>query len=170
MFTKADYLNYVHDLSEKEREILFGLHRVLEQASDETLVAQLAGLLREKQAAYEAVVRLFGRLFDLAAEQRRYRRDPALGDVKLRNLDNGEMIRCRCLDISLGGVCVQGAAELPQGLRLALEVRFFGSRRPVMRRGSVRWCSRAGGGLYRAGIEFETESAVHTGQAIGDDG
>ncbi len=107
MFTKADYLNYLELLAEKERDMMFGLHSLLDQVSDEPVAGQLRALLREKQEAYEAVSRLFGNLFGLAAEQRRYKREPALGEAKLRNLETGEMTTCRCLDISMGGLCVQ---------------------------------------------------------------
>ena len=170
MFTKADYLNYVELLAEKERDMLFGLHSLLEQVSDEAVAGQLRALLKEKQEACEQVSRLFGRLFGLAAEQRRYKREPALGEAKLRNLETGETVTCRCLDISLGGLCVQPAAELPQGLLLAVEVRFFESRRPVVRRATVRWCRRAEDGQYRAGLQFEATRATHSGEAICDDG
>jgi hypothetical protein len=169
MFTKADYLNYLYVLSEKERDMMSGLHRLQGQVADEALAAQLHTLLREKQESYEGASRLFGRLFGLAADQRRYKRSTALGEVKLRNLESGETASCRCLDISLGGVCVQLAAELPQGLRLAMEMRFFESRRPVVRRGAVRWCSRTADGQYRAGIEFEAGPATHGGEAISED-
>ena len=169
MFTKADYLNYVYSLAEKERDMMFGLHSLLDQVSDEAVAGQLRVLLREKQEASEEVTRLFGRLFGLAAEQRRYKREPSLGEAKLRNLESGAMTACRCLDISLGGLCVQLAAELPQGLLLALEVRFFESRRPVVRRATVRWCRRTEDGQYRAGLQFEASHATQSGEAICDD-
>ncbi|MBN2108046.1 MAG: hypothetical protein JW832_11530, partial [Deltaproteobacteria bacterium] len=89
MFTKADYLNYLDLLAEKERDMMFGLHRLLDRVSDEAVAGQLRALLREKQEASEEVSRLFGKLFGLAAEQRRYKREPALGEAKLRNLESG---------------------------------------------------------------------------------
>ena len=170
MFSKADYLNYLCVLEEKERDMIFGLHRLLDQVSDEAVAGQLQFLLKEKQEAYEEISRLFGRLFGLAAEQRRYKRDSALGDVKLRNLESGEATPCRCLDISLGGLCVQVSTELPKGVLLALEVRFFESRRPVVRRATVRWCKQTEDGQYRAGLQFEAPRATHAGAAICDDG
>jgi len=115
MFTKADYLNYLYVLSEKERDMMAGLHRLQGLVADEALALQLRTLLQEKQESYEGASLLFGRLFGLAADQRRYKRSPALGDVKLRNLESGETASCHCLDISLGGLCVQLAAELPPG-------------------------------------------------------
>jgi hypothetical protein len=169
MFTKADYLNYLDLLAEKERDMIFGLHSLIDQVSDEAVAEQLRGLLREKQEGSDEVSRLFGRLFGLAAEQRRYKREPALGEAKLRNLETGEMTACRCLDISLGGLCVQLSAELPPGLMLALEVRFFESRRPVVRRATVRWCRRTENGQYRAGLQFEASHATHSGEAICED-
>ena len=169
MFTKADYLNYLDLLAEKERDMMFGLHSLIDRVSDEAVAGQLGALLREKQEASEEIGRLFGRLFGLAAEQRRYKREPALGEAKLRNLETGAMTACRCLDISLGGLCVQLAAELPQGLLLAVEVRFFESRRPIVRRAAVRWCRRTEDGRYRAGLQFEATQATHSGEAICDD-
>jgi hypothetical protein len=169
MFTKADYLNYVHSLAEKEREMMLGLHHLIEQVSDEAVAGQLQVMLREKQMASDEVNRLFGRLFGLTAEQRRYKREPALGEAKLRNLETGETDTCRCLDISLGGVCVQLPNELPQGLLLALEVRFFESRRPVVRRATVRWCRRTEDGQYRAGLQFEALQGTHSGELIYDE-
>ncbi len=170
MFTKADYLNYLDLLAEKERDMMFGLHSLLDKVSDEAVAGQLRALLREKQEASGEVTRLFGRLFGLAAEQRRYKREPALGEAKLRNLESGKRSPCRCLDISLGGLCVQLPAELPQGVLLAVEVRFFESRRPVVRRATVRWCRRTEDGRYRAGLQFEASQATHSGEAIGEDG
>ncbi len=170
MFTKSDYLNYLDLLAEKERDMMFGLHRLIDKVSDEAVAGQLRDLLREKQEASGEVTQLFGRLFGLAAEQRRYKREPALGEAKLRNLESGEMAACRCLDISLGGLCVQLSAELPQGVLLALEVRFFESRRPVVRRATVRWCRRTEDGRYRAGLQFEASQATHSAEAICEDG
>lgn len=170
MFTKADYLNYLFVLSGKERDMLSGLNWLLERISDETLAEQLRKLLREKQESHDAVNEIFTGLFGLAIEQRRYKRDPALGDAKLRNLASGKTIDCRCIDISLGGLCVEVSVDLPQGVLLAVEVRFFESRRPVMRRGTVRWCSRSENGQYRAGIEFASVPATHIGEAISEDG
>jgi hypothetical protein len=170
MFTKADYLNYVYTLAEKERDMMLGLHRLIDQVSDEAVAGQLRALLREKQEASEEVSRLFGRLFGLSAEQRRYKREPALGEAKLRNLESGETAACRCLDISLGGLCVQLPTELPEGVLLAVEVRFFESRRRVMRRATVRWCRRTEDGQYRAGLQFEASQATHSGEAICEDG
>ena len=170
MFTKADYLNYLDLLAEKERNMIFGLHLLLDQVSQESVAEQLRALLREKQEAYPDISMLFCSLFGLPAEQRRYKRDPALGDVKLRNLESGKMTTCRCLDISMGGLCVEALTELPQGLLLALEVRFFESTRPVLRRAVVRWCQRTQDGRYRAGLQFEVPQAAHTGAAISGDG
>lgn len=170
MFTKADYLNYLDLLAEKERVMMAGLHSLIDQVSDETVAGQLRALLREKQEASGEVTLLFGRLFGLAAEQRRYTREPALGEAKLRNLESGETATCRCLDISLGGLCVQLPNEMPQGVLLALEVRFFESRRPVVRRATVRWCRRTEDGRYRAGLQFEASQAIPSGEAICDDG
>ena len=169
MFTKADYLNYVYSLAEKERDMMFGLHHLIDQVSDEAVAGQLRALLREKQEASEEVSRLFGRLFGLGAEQRRYKREPALGEAKLRNLESGETTACRCLDISLGGLCVQLPTELPQGVLLALEVRFFGSCRPVVRRATVKWCNRTEDVQYRAGLQFEAPDATHADAAICED-
>ena len=170
MFSKTDYLNYLYVLAEKERNMMFGLHRLIDQVSDEAVAGPLQALLREKQAASEEIGRLFGRLFGLAAEQRRYKREPSLGEVKLRNLETGQSTTCRCLDISLAGLCVQLLTELPEGLLLALEVRFFESRRPFMHRATVKWCSRTEDGQYRAGLQFETCQATHLNEVLGEDG
>ncbi len=169
MFTKTDYLNYLFVLSGKERDMLSGLNWLLERVDDEALSGQLRILLQEKQEAHDEVNRIFSGLFGLTVEQRRYKRDPALGDAKLRNLASGKAIDCRCIDISLGGLCVELSAELTKGVLLALEVRFFESRRPVMRRGTVRWCRLMESGQYRAGIEFESVPAVHGGETISED-
>ena len=169
MFTKADYLNYGCLLQEKEHAMVFGLQQLLEQVTDEAVAGQLRALLREKQGAAEEVIRLFGKMFGMAPELRRYKRDPALGEVKLRNLQSGDTTTCRCLDISLGGLCLQLSAELPQGLLLAMEVRFYESRRPVVRRARVRWCHRTEDGQYKAGLQFEASQATHAGETICED-
>jgi hypothetical protein len=159
MFTKADYLNYVDMLADKERAMVFGLQCLLDRVSDEQLAEQLRSLVLEKQETYQEVSGLFCRLFGLS-----------LGEAKLRNLATGEAITCRCLDISLGGMCVESAAELPQNALFALEVRFFESRRPLMRRATVRWCNRTDEGLYKAGFQFEARPATHSGETISDEG
>ena len=82
MFTKADYLNYGCLLQEKEHAMVFGLQQLLEQVTDEAVARQLRALLREKQEAAEEVIRLFGKMFGMAPELRRYKREPALGEVK----------------------------------------------------------------------------------------
>jgi hypothetical protein len=169
MFTKADYMNYLNLLAEKERDMMFGLHRLLDQVSEVSVSEQLRTLLQGKQEACQDVSRLFCSLFGLPAEQRRYKRDPALGNVKMRNLESGETATCQCLDISMGGLCVQVLNELPQGLLLALEVRFFESSRPVLRRATVRWCNSTRDGRYRAGLQFEAPQSIHAGEVISED-
>lgn len=160
MFTKADYLTYLALLSEKQRSMILILEGLIGQMAGNPLAVELKALLQEKQRAYEAVDHLFGRLFGLSVEQRRYQRSPALADVKLRNLESGEMIVCRCLDMSLGGLCVQLPAALPLGVLLAMEIRFFESGRPLVRRGTVRWCRQTEDGGYRAGFQFEELQAT----------
>lgn len=166
MLTKADYIDYLHLLGEKERNIISVLQDLLERVSDKAVAETLQNLVREKHEACEAVTRLFESLFGLHGEQRRYKRSPALGDVKLRNLETGETIACRCLDISLGGLCVQSASLLPSDVLLALEVRFFESRRSIVRRARVRWCTRTDSGRYRAGLQFETCQTAPSGETI----
>jgi hypothetical protein len=169
VYSKADYLNYLDLLAVKERDSIFGLHQLLEQVSEEPVAGQLRTLLRNKQKAYQDIIRLFSSFFGLPAEQRRYKREPALGDVKLRNLESGEMTTCRCLDISLGGLCVQVQSQLQPGLLLALEVRFFESARPILRRAAVRWCNRTREGSYRAGLQFEATQTLPAGETICED-
>ena len=155
MFTKADYVEYVELLAEKNRGMVFALQKLIPLISDETVLSILRELLVQQMKHHGAVGGLFDRILKPAIDNRQHKRDRSLGDVKLRNLDTGETLPCRCLDVSLGGLCIQLSKDLPQGMCLDAEVRFSDSRRPLYRRAQVVWCCRAGSAQYKVGLRFE---------------
>ena len=155
MFTKADYVEYFELLAEKDRDMVFALQKLILQISDETVLNILQELLGQQMRHHGVVGDLFDRVLKPAIDNRQHKRDRTLGDVKLRNLDTGETLPCRCLDVSLGGLCIELSKDLPQGMYLDAEVRFSDSRRPLYRRAQIMWCCRAGSAQYKAGLRFE---------------
>jgi hypothetical protein len=155
MFTRADYMDYFQLLAEKERAMVFHLQKLVGEISDEYILGIFQDLLREERLHYEAVGELFAKLFKPAIDKRQHTRDWSLGDVKLRNLDSGETMACRCIDVSPGGMSIELSRDVPQGLLFDVEVRFFDARRPVFRRARSAWTCRTDAGQYKAGLQFE---------------
>lgn len=155
MFTKTEYAQYFHMIAEKEQAMVFALEQLIPTITDVALSFELEDILRQELAHNKLVCELIDRVMNPPSEARACARVHMLGEVQLVRENGGEPTAGHCLDLSLGGLCVEIGAVLEPGACLDVNACFYESGRSISHRAVVSWCRQAGPDRFRAGLRFE---------------
>jgi hypothetical protein len=92
------------------------------------------------------------------AESRRKNRIRAMGEVQLRADGGSRPLIGHCLDLSLGGVCMNLDDALEPGDVYQLDIHPYGTSSPMLITAKVRWCRpHTGSHTHRVGLEFQSD-------------
>lgn len=105
----------------------------------------------------------------MADEQRRDLRLPVASRIfielvapGLAEEDTGEIVSCRTLDVSRGGLSVSLDQELTVGAILQIGVEWPDSDDTLYLAGEVKWCRELQGGPHRWCAGFQLRNAEHS--------
>ena len=157
MFTRDDYIDYFEQISSHERAMAFKQYQIIERIQDEEIIATLKSILKDEVRHNHIVGMLFDRYIKPAIENRRSERDRTLGSITFHEVDADRELTGFCLDISMGGSCIQTKTAVSEGLQVELTIFLIDRQTEIKRRGIIQWCRQTGSETYQCGIEFTPE-------------
>ncbi|NJD08659.1 MAG: PilZ domain-containing protein [Methylococcaceae bacterium] len=134
------------------------LEKLIVKVEDPAVSKTLRNLLTDTLMQGDELGAVADALCRPGTENRRKNRIRAMGDVRLRAGNGTRELEGHCLDLSLGGVCVNLEHALEPGERWNLEIRLYGASSPMRIAGKVSWCRRhADSHDHRVGFEFQSD-------------
>jgi hypothetical protein len=134
------------------------LERLIVKVEDPAVLKTLRNLLTDTLMQGDELGAVADALCHPGTENRRKSRIRAMGEVSLRTDGSAQNLVGRCLDLSLGGVCVNLDRALEPGELWHLDIRLYGASSPMRIMGRVSWCRRhADSHNHRVGFEFQSD-------------
>lgn len=134
------------------------IEKLLVKVEDPTILKTLRNLLTDTLMQADELGTVIDELCHPGTENRRKSRIRAMGEVRLSDQGGTQQLSGRCLDLSLGGVCVNLDRALQPGEIWQLDIRLYGASSPMRIVGRVSWCRRhADSHNHRVGFEFESD-------------
>ena len=134
------------------------LEKLMVKVEDPAVLKTLRNLLTDTLMQGDELGAVLDSLCRPGTENRRKNRIRAMGDVRLHADDGHRELEGHCLDLSLGGVCVNLDRALEPGERWNLDIHPYGASSPMRIAGRVSWCRRhADSHSHRVGFEFQSE-------------